>query len=250
MKLNRLTLVAIAGACLFGQTPPTAKVIRETAIGPVIQGLDRASVCPSGTVVAHNGAGDVVIVSKEGAILARHLAVLPENTTASACNEHNKLFAAAKGYLYVYDLSSTWEVVRKGSFYVAGIGLRLLPAGEELYVLGYARVNGTPVLIRRHRWSDGTFLGTLDPRLPLISGRAINRYLPDGSLVLQAGTRPDFVHSGKSFSVPCVRQRGRSGGRDAALPCRLPQRAERFFLTAVPNGQGGSGGQHRGVARR
>jgi hypothetical protein len=208
MKL--FPLAAIPVACLCGQTPPATRVIQETAIGPVLEGtLYRATVCPSGTVVVHNGVGDVVIVSKEGAILARHSAVLPENSTASACTEDNKFFAAAKGHIHTYELSPTWNIVPNRSFYVSGIGLRLLAAGDVLYVVGYARVKGTPVLIRRYRWSDGTFLGTLEPPLPLTKDHAVNRYLPEGSLLWHAATRQVLYSPANPFEFHAFDTSGR-----------------------------------------
>jgi hypothetical protein len=162
------------GCTVLWSQPKEARILAETAIGPILPDvMYRAAVCPTGAVVIHNGIGDVMIVSRDGAILARRAGAVIQDGTASACDDPNTLFVAAKGSIYRYEMSPAWELTLKESFAVSGITLRLALDRESLYLLGYARIDGTPVLIRRHRRSIGERSTGICPKGPFCRSSAV-----------------------------------------------------------------------------
>jgi hypothetical protein len=188
MKTKVFFMLASGWGLLWSQGGLSSEVVRDMPVGAVQQGVGyRGAVCPNGVVVVHSEHGDVVVLDRSGSVLTRKSGTAIQHGTASTCDEQNRLFVAARGYIHVFEMAAPWDFAPKHTFWVTGIGLRLLVDGDILYILGYARADGAPAMIRRYLWREGQLLGTMAPDVPLHLGKAVNLYAPEGSLIAQRG---------------------------------------------------------------
>ncbi len=187
MRATVLLCVAALGApCEAEQL----RIISRTTIREIPQrGLVRLWVCPSGLVVIAGGTGELILVDGRQARVIYHR-TLPElaELGGGTCDDRGRLYfgvlSPEAAFVRIYSLSPQPELKFERAFQTTGLIERLLAAGEDLYVVGLARVGSEYVFLRRFRLPEGLDLGSPPVKTRGGAGRAaIDYFAVQGSLL-------------------------------------------------------------------
>lgn len=180
-------LVASADA---GSGAYRLEVVQRTALGAVQdRGIYRVTTCPNGvSVITHSG-GSAMGISADGVILFHRTGMREiSGVTACACDAENRLWLAGDGKVQRYEFTPSGDFKLLQALDVGGSANRILIAGNQLYLLGFAKLGARHVFLRRFILPGGAPLDPIEVDLPLWFGRKVNQLLLNGPLLL-AGER-------------------------------------------------------------
>jgi hypothetical protein len=157
-----------------------------TAIGQIRpDGITRAGVCPDGLAFVTHSSGKLTAVGSSGAMVLDLTGVAEiEGVIGGTCDDDNRLFlSGGNGRLNIFRFAPEGQLKLERSLKIAGQQNRLLVTKSDLYVLGYSKVGGDIVPLRRFRLSDGAYLGPVPTNQPVeVEGRG-NQLAINGSIM-------------------------------------------------------------------
>lgn len=182
--MNLMAAILLAGQA--GSADYRLEVIqRIPAAAARERGLHRVAVCPDGTWVITHNSGSATVVDAGGSVRfsGSGLEALAE-VTASTCDAANQLWTGGAGTIRRFEISSSGEPRLQQTIRAGGGANRILAAGDQLYLLGLARINEKHVILRRFSLRDGAPAGVIPVDLPVWSGKTVNQLVLNGSLFI------------------------------------------------------------------
>lgn len=175
--------VPLLCSCALGQQP-ALEVVSRISLGELPETIYRASVCPGDLVLVTSDLGEVLIVDGAAEAVIYH-ATLPELSGAigNACDDQGRFYmSASPGLVRVYTFPRRRELVLERTFRTDGLRNRMLAAGGQLYIVGFARAGRAPVFLRQFKLPEGVFLGSPPVDLPVEAGGRFNLFATEGFL--------------------------------------------------------------------
>lgn len=180
-----LFAAAISAVCETGQL----RIVGRKAVPEIPQrGLIRLWVCPNGLVVVAGGSGELVLLDGGREKVVYHSVVSElAGFGGGGCDDQGVLYFAVHTpegtFVRLYSWRPQEGLKFQGVFRTTGRIERLLPVGQDLYVVGLARIGSEYVFLRRFRLPEGVYLGSPAVKMPVRDGpELIHHFATQGSL--------------------------------------------------------------------
>lgn len=189
--MRRMILTPLALGTALCQQPELQIVSRiPVPLGEIE--LARAWLCPDEVVIVSQYHGEIVLVDGRREVVS-YRKTLPElaGVLGSTCDGQGRFyFSADKGYVRIYSMTASGELKFETAFQAMGQLSRLLVTGDQLYVVGPARIGSQYVFLRRFKVPEGSYLGAPKLGIPVFASRGLlNTFATEGALFWHPGYR-------------------------------------------------------------